>query len=176
MVDFDRLAEVDIPARTIRAFYNTLDEKPLLNDVSVTEAGEVFVTGSATNAVYLLRNGELILWAQDDERLQFANGIHATLKEVVIAAYHLIRVDRENGNMEVVGDTGLLYDLEGVKPDGDGGFYVSAIGDRLLYHVKASGDTEPMFGGQSYLADFDISEGLFAAPTSPDTIIAFEAP
>ncbi len=176
VVDLDRLAEIDIPGGRIRAFYPSPDKDALLNDVAVSDAGEVFVTGSASNSVYVLAGSELTLWYKDDENLAYANGIHATPDEIIVAAYHLVRINRADKEVAVIGDRETLFDLEGVKPDGAGGFYVSAIGDRPLYHVKITGETAPLIKGQDFLADFDLSRGLFVAPTSADTILALKAP
>ncbi len=174
-VDFDRLAEIDIPTGEVRAFFPAPDERPLLNDVAVSESGEVFVTGSASNSVYHLKDGALVVWLKDNDNLATANGVYATSSDVVVAAYNLVRVDRATKKITLLGDRSVLNDLEGVKADGAGGYYVSAIGDRPLYQVTKEGNTIPLFEGREFIADFDLADGLLVAPTSADTVIAFEA-
>lgn len=170
-VDFDRLLEIDIPRAQVRAAYPAPDDNPLLNDVAVGPAGTVFVTGSASNSVYELADGGLSSWMRDNDALQFANGIMVSDAAVMVAAYHLMRIDRVNKTMQRLGPADILYDLEGVKPDGTGGWYVSVIGDRPLYHLAADGVTlTPIFKSDAYLADFDIWDGILVGPTGPSEI------
>lgn len=175
-VDFDHLLEIDIPGRRVRDRFPAPDERPLLNDVAVTGGGDVFVTGSASNTVYRLSDGRLVPWVKDDERLAFANGITATRDEVVVAAYHLVRISRTDKSMAIIGPRDVLYDLEGVKPDGAGGYYVSLIGNRPVMHFSSDGHLTPMFKGRSYVADFDLVPGVLVAPTGPQTVTAFVVP
>lgn len=173
-VDFDRLLEIDIPSAKIRATYPAPDTNPLLNDVAIGPEGDIFVTGSASNSVYKLENGSLRVWLKDDEALRFANGIMVTSDAVVVAAYHLLRIDRQSRSLRPLGHTGILYDLEGVEPDGKGGYLVSVIGARPLYHLTAGGLLRPLYQSEHYMADFDYSNGLIVGPTGPRSITAIE--
>lgn len=175
-VDFDRLVKVDIAAAKIIGAFPAPDENPLLNDVAVTRAGDVFVTGSSSNTVYQLVGKTLVPWMKDDTLLAYANGIYATHNEVVVAAYHLVRIDRASKRTDVLGDTTVLFDLEGVKPDGAGGYFVSVIGGRPVYHLSRAGDLAPLFQGKPHVADFDIHGGALIAPTGADTVTSFQLP
>ncbi len=175
-VDFDRLVKIDITAAKIVGAFPAPDENPLLNDVAVTGAGDVFVTGSASNTVYQLVGKALVPWMKDDKLLAFANGIHATHDEVVVAAYHLVRIDRANKRTDVLGDMEVLFDLEGVKPDGAGGYFVSVIGERPVYRLSAHGVLTPLFVAHPYVADFDIWHGALIAPTGAETVTSFRLP
>lgn len=171
-VDFDRLLEIDIPSTKIRTTYPAPDTNPLLNDVAVGPEGDVFVTGSASNSVYKLENGSLQVWLRDDEALRFANGILVTSDAVVVAAYHLLRIDRQNRSLRLLGHTAILYDLEGVQAEGKGGYLVSLVGARPLYHLTAGGLLRPLYQSEHYMADFDYSNGLIVGPTGPRSITA----
>jgi DNA-binding beta-propeller fold protein YncE len=173
VVDFDRLVEIDIPDRKILGTYPAPDEAPLLNDVAIAEGGAVFVTGSASNTIYYLEDRELKAWIRDDDLLAGANGIHVTDDDIVVAAMHLVRISRLDRRAEILGDTVVLYDLEGVKPDGDGGYYVSAIGDRPLYRLTRDGRIEEVAQGKSFIADFDLRNNALVAPTAPDAVSLF---
>ncbi len=173
-VDFDRLLEIDIPSAKIRGTYPAPDANPLLNDVAVGPAGDVFVTGSASNSVYRLENGSLEVWLKDDEALRFANGILVTGDAVVVAAYHLLRIERQTKALRPLGFKETLYDLEGVEADGKGGYLVSVIGARPLYHLTGGGQLRPLYQSEHYMADFDYSSGLVVGPTGPRSITAIK--
>lgn len=175
-VDFDRLVKIDIAAAEIVVEFPASDENPLLNDVAVTQAGDVFVTGSASNTVYQLVGKALVPWMEDDELLAYANGIHANENEVIVAAYHLVRIDRASKRTDVLGDTEILFDLEGVKLDNTGGYFVSVIGDRPVYHLSLAGDLTALFRGKPHVADFDISCGALIAPTGANTVTSYQLP
>lgn len=176
-VDFNRLVKIDIAAAKIIGSFAAPDENPLLNDVAITERGEVFVTGSASSTVYQLVGNRLVPWLKDDNLFEYANGIYATGDTVVVAAYHLVRIDRESKRTDVLGDTEILFDLEGVKPDGAGGYYISMIGERPVHQLSYLGNLMPLFHGKPYVADFDVSSGgALIAPTGSDTITSYRLP
>lgn len=171
-VDFDRLLEIDIPSARLRTAYPAPDASPLLNDVAVGPAGDVFVTGSASNSVYKLENGSMQVWLKDDEALRFANGILVTGDAVIVAAYHLLHIDRQTKSVRPLGFKETLYDLEGVEADGKGGYLVSVIGARPLYHLTGGGQLRPLYQSEHYMADFDYSDGLIVGPTGPRSVTA----
>ena len=175
-VDFNRLAKIDIKTATIIDMFPAPDDRPLLNDVAVSDQGAVFVTGSASNSIYQLVDGKLVTWMKDDKLLAYANGIYANEDEVVVAAYHLVRINRENKQTNALGDKEVLFDLEGVKPDGAGGYFVSVIGERPVYRLSDKGVLTPLFGGYPYVADFDIWQGTLIAPTGAQTVTSFQLP
>lgn len=171
-VDFDRLLEIDIPSAHIRAAYPAPDANPLLNDVAIGPEGAVFVTGSNSNSVYQLVEGNLVVWLRDDEALQYANGVMVTEDTLLVAANHLIQIGRQDKDLRPFGPKTLLYDLESVMPDGRNGHLVSVIGDRPLYQLTASGMVGPIYKPPAYLADFDVLDGLLVGPTGPDSVTA----
>lgn len=56
--DIDKVVEIDIEARKIVASY-PVDGEPALNDITVSPEGTVYVSGSASNTIYALKNGKL---------------------------------------------------------------------------------------------------------------------
>lgn len=175
-VDYDRLVKVSIAQQRVLGMYPApdADEVPLLNDVAVGPNGDLFVTGSNNNSIYKLQDNALVRWIRDDDLLKYANGIWVGEQQIVVAAYHLISIDRSTKRMQSMGHNGLLFDLEGVKATADGAFLVSLIGPRPLYQVSDAGDLVPVFQSDPYLADFDISAGMLVGPTGPDKITALK--
>ncbi len=173
-VDFDRLLEIDIRSARIVASYPTPDINPMLNDVAVGPKGEVFVTGSESNTIYQLLDGALQVWLRDEELLRFANGIMVTNDAIVVAAYHLIHIDKTSKKRTVLEPKETLYDLEGVMPDGAGRYIVSAIGNRPIYQLDNHGGVVPIYQIEPYFADFDIAGSLLVGPSGPRRVIALE--
>ncbi len=173
VVDFDRLVEVDIPTASVRRSYPVADTDPLLNDISVGPDGNVFVTGSASNTIYRLSDDQLLAWRRDDEILRFANGISVSADHVIVAAYHLVKIDRSDGTItEPIGDPEHLYDLESVVSLCPGRYLISVIGNRPLYSLEAGGRTVAIASHEPYLADFDIARDMLVVP-SGDMVVAF---
>ena len=176
VVDFDRLLKIDIPSARVVSAYPAPDKSPLLNDVAIGLQGMVFVTGSESNTVYQLVNGELQIWVRDDELLRFANGIMVTADAVVVAAYHLINIDRNSKTKTILGPKETLYDLEGVMPDGKDGYIISVIGNRPIYQLDKEGAVAPIYQSDPYFADFDISGDLLVGPSGPNRITGLKLP
>lgn len=172
VVDFDRLLKIDIPSARVVAAYPAPDANPLLNDVAIGPQGTVFVTGSESNTVYQLANGTLQVWLRDDELLRFANGLMVTDDTVIVAAYHLVHIDRGTKAKAVLGPADILYDLESVMPDGNSGYIISVIGNRPIYRLDKSGGVVPIYQSEPYFADFDISGDLLVGPSGPGTVTA----
>lgn len=175
-VDYDRLVKISIPQQSVTATYQApdADQVPLLNDVAVGPNGDVFVTGSNSNSVYKLQENGLVRWTRDDDHLKYANGIWVGDDSVIVAAYHLMSLDRETKSVLPMGYEDTLFDLEGVKSDNNGGFLVSLIGKRPLYRLTADGVLQPLFLSDHYLADFDVAAGLLVGPTGPNKISALK--
>lgn len=175
-VDYDRLVKISVSQQQVVASFPAPDvhETPLLNDVAVRPGGDLFVTGSNSSSIYKLQDNALVRWIRDDDLLKYANGIWVGEQQIIVAAYHLISIDRSTRRMRQMGHQGLLFDLEGVKATVDGAFLVSLIGPRPLYQVSDAGALVPVFQNDPYLADFDIAGGLLVGPTGPDKITALK--
>jgi DNA-binding beta-propeller fold protein YncE len=74
VADIDRLVEVDIAAGQIADAYPAPGGK-FLNDVAIGPDGQVFVSDSAGNAIYVLQEGVLSLWLAD-AGLNGPNGLY----------------------------------------------------------------------------------------------------
>lgn len=175
-VDYDRLVKISITDQQVLEAYPAPDaeETPLLNDVAVGPNGGVFVTGSNSNSIYQLSENMLLLWIRDDEHFKYANGIWVGKDRVIVAAYHLMSVDRASKQIVPMGHQDVLFDLEGVKADADGSLYVSLIGSRPLYRLNAEGPPIPIFQTEPYLADFDVAGRKLVGPTGPNKITAWK--
>ena len=174
VVDFDRLVQIDIPTKTIKQVFDAPDDNPGLNDVTMSSAGEVYVSASNLGAVYKLVDNELYLWAQSED-LQYANGLYADETHVYVAGLHLRRIEIATGAIEPIGDDAVFDDLESIESDGRGGYFVTMIGPRPVMHINAQGEASEILSRDVFSADIDYvaEENLLLAPSGGDAVAAF---
>lgn len=174
VADFNRLVEIDITSASIRAIYDAPDDNPGLNDVTISPAGDVFVSASAISTVYRMEDGALKTWAKD-EALQYANGVFADDRYLYVAGYYLRRIDLETREIEPFGDDEQLIDLESIETDGGDGFFVTRIGERPIAHLSAKGEVTDILERSVFTADIDyiVERKMLIAPSGGDALVAF---
>lgn len=156
VADIDELLSIDVDDEKIIARYQTADANPLLNDVSCDEEGNVYATGSASNKVYVLKEGRLAVFVADDKKLKYANGICFDQKEMLVVGWHFLRYSLEKKKLKFFGDQKTLQDLDGLCPDGTGGYFCSAVGGNgLVWRVDARGKARLLLKYGNYCADMD---------------------
>jgi len=167
VADINTLVEANIETGEI---INTieLEGKPDLNDITVSENGTVFVSGSASNTIYKLKNGALeeyfkggeerfngLFW-EKDRMLLITSGssqfkeINHKIKEVKIIAENMGHGDA-------------------IAPVGDGGYLCTSWAGKIFY-VPAQGettvlsDTENLSENAADL-DYSIQNKILYVPT-----------
>ncbi|MEO1241939.1 MAG: hypothetical protein AAFX54_08530 [Pseudomonadota bacterium] len=176
VADFNRLVEIDIPTAAVRAVYDAPDDNPGLNDVSISPAGDIFVSASAISTIYRLEDGGLKRWVSGDS-LQYANGVFADDRYLYVAGNYLRRIDLETREVELFGDNAQLIDLESIEPDGRGGLFVTRIGEKPIAHISEDGAVTDILERSVFTADIDyiVERKLLLAPSGGDALTAFSA-
>ncbi len=174
VADFNRVAEIDIPTRAVRRFYEAPDDNPGVNDLTLSPSGDLFVSASAVSAIYKLQDGDLVKWLQSDE-LKFANGLYADHKSLLVAGFYLRRIDLHSKEIERFGDDAVLEDLESIEAAPAGGFFVTMIGEKPIMHVSEAGSVSPVLERSTFSADVDViaSLNLLIVPSGGDSVAAF---
>lgn len=172
-VDFDRIVEISIGDRAIVREFPAPDEDPRLNDLFVTDDDMVFVTGSASSSIYVLKDDDLILWRHDPILLRYANGIAADSQRVYVAGLHLVAIDRADLSIRQIGAPADLIDLEGVLLDEDSGWLISRVGDFPLVRLDDAGQATPLLFGEAHIADFDSVGDFIVAPIDTDVVAGY---
>ncbi len=174
VADFNRLVEIDIPSAAVRAVYDAPDDNPGLNDVTISSAGDVFVSASAISTIYRLEVGGLKRWVSGDA-LQYANGVFADDRHLYVAGYYLRRIGLATREIEPFGDDAQLVDLESIETDGGDGFFVTRIGEKPIAHVSAEGVVTDILARAVFTADIDyiVERKLLLAPSGGDVFTAF---
>lgn len=129
-----------------------------INDVAIGEDGDVFVTASAIHAVLELTEQGLEIWAQDEEHLQWANGIQALPKHLLVGGEHLVLLNVAKKSIETLTMAPKVRDFEGVNQLATQTFFVSTVENSALYLIQNEKSTlllEPdaYFGDLEYLPD-----------------------
>ena len=139
-VDFDALVIIDLNKEKIIARVDAEDaqDNPVLNDVAVSKAGDIYVSGSRSRNIYKMTDGKLKIWLHDAERLEKANGLFVH-KDVVFHGGEVWTAFEINSKKPSPSFTSMgkgLIDIDGISLDGKGGFLVTLIDDTRLWSVQ----------------------------------------
>lgn len=133
--DIDRLVAVDVKTGKVTKTYAAAGAK-FLNDVAIDEEGAVYVSDMLDNAIWRLKSGKFEKWLSDPA-LEAPNGLKAERGRLVVAAWGPMTGDgfktSKPGMLKAVSIAdGMVRDigpgfgnLDGLEPDGKGGFLVS---------------------------------------------------
>ena len=168
--DIDELAVIDTASGEITARHKA-PGATFLNDVTAHEDGRVFVSDMMQNQIWKLEGDQLELWLQD-EALDNPNGLLAEPDRLVVAAWgkpnedfstdvpgHLKAVDYENKEITSIGPGDPIGNLDGVEPDGKGGYLVTDWFSGGLYDISEDGKAEMVMDLNQGSADHEFVEG-----------------
>ena len=139
VVDFDRLLKINIESGKLIAEFGAPDELPALNDVAVSPSGEVFVTGSASSAIYQLQKDKLVVWLKDSDSLKFANGLYIEEEFLVFGGEQLLTIDlntKKISEFSSEGDLELIKDIDGIAKSACGDYWLTLIDDPRTWAVS----------------------------------------
>ena len=154
--DVDHLVMIDIDSGEILKKFKEPVDNSGLNDVAITNDGEVFVTASAKHSVYKLQEGELKEWVADEDQLKWANGIYTSDDQILVGGMKLVAIDLNSGVITSVNYPSGLSDFEGIGSDGLGGYFVTTVENSSLWHISKHGDANRLQKGQDYFGDFQV--------------------
>lgn len=146
VVDYDALVIADIATREILHRVFAPDEKPSLNDVTISPSGRVFVSGSSSKAIYELVHNKLVVWKQDDELLHHANGLLADQKSLVHGGAIWSTFDLASRALlkDATAPKAAIKEFDGITSDGCGGYLVTLLDDARIWHIQADGQAQPL--------------------------------
>jgi len=174
VADIDRLLSISIPDEKIVSVYAAPEEAPGFNDVAADPAGELYVSGSGSSTIYKLWEGGLASWFSDPDILQ-ANGLYVDGGSVWVAGYHLRSISLIDGTMSAPGTDETLSVLESIEGDGKGGFFVTGVGLRPIYHLSAGGEVTTLLERDVSSGDLEYIEmgRLLIVPSGGDKVVAY---
>ena len=184
VADIAQIVEIDIATGTVAGRYPA-EGAAFLNDVTADSAGRVYVSDSFTSAIYVLADRTVTRWVQDAALLG-PNGltIDAEGGRLIVAGLgdlsqgfenlrpgHVQTVDLATGAVGDLGSAEPVGALDGIEPDGAGGYYVSDFFGGRLLHLAADGTFEELgVLAESGTADIGYrpDEGLILVPLMMD--------
>lgn len=151
VADIDELVVIDVRnGRVVRR--HRAPGAEFLNDVTVSETGDVYVSDSRTAKVHRLRNGRFTEWLVDDD-VRAPNGVMVVNGALILAAggpeaqnaggaRFLRMVNLENQRMDLIRDRTGLGSIDAVEYDERGGFFLSDWGGaKVLHFTPGAGAT-----------------------------------
>ena len=179
-VERKNLVEIDIDAAKILQRI-ALPEPMFPNDVAITPDGNIFVSDSQRHAIYCYSGDKFEVWMQGD-KISNPNGLFAENDRLIVGTsregcFKAIGLKDQKINTLLYLGSGSVMD--GIKPDGQGGYYMGDWTGRI-FHLSSSGNKEEIMNTQDAkigLADFEYiqDEGLFIIPTlNNNRILAFK--
>ena len=186
--DIDELAVIDTASGEITARHEA-QGATFLNDVTAHEDGRVFVSDMMQNQIWKLEGDQFEMWLQD-EALENPNGLLAEQDRLVVAAWgkpkedfstdvpgHLKAVDYQSKEITSIGPGEPIGNLDGVEPDGQGGYLVTDWFSGGLYRISDDGKAELLMDLNQGSADHEFveAENLVVIPMMMDgTVNAYK--
>jgi DNA-binding beta-propeller fold protein YncE len=186
--DIDELVVIDTASGEITARHKA-PGATFLNDVTAADDGRVFVSDMMQNQIWQLEGDQFEMWLQD-EALENPNGLLAEPDRLVVAAWgkpkedfstdvpgHLKAVDYQSKEITSIGPGEPLGNLDGVEPDGQGGYLVTDWFSGGLYDISEDGKAEMLMDLNQGSADHEFVEGenLAVIPMMMDgTVTAYK--
>jgi sugar lactone lactonase YvrE len=150
--DIDALVEINTSDRTVKRY--PAPAAKFLNDVTIDDAGRVYVSDMMDDAIYRLSDGEFKLWVRDP-KLASPNGLLAEGDRIVVGSWgvitegfetktpgHLVTVSIADKTVTDLGSDQPFGNVDGVEPDGRGNYFVTDWMIGALYHVSPTGEVK----------------------------------
>ena len=171
VTDIDRLVAIDVDSGEISGEW-AADGAQFLNDPAVDDSGRVFVSDMLADRIYVLENDALSVFAEGAD-LQHPNGLHIEGDTLTVAAWgknikddfstetpgHLLAIDLNSKAVSPIGSGTPIGNLDGLEPDGSGGWLATDWVGGALYRIGADGaatqlaDLNPGSADLEYLPD-----------------------
>ena len=183
--DIDELVVIDTASGEIAATHKAPGAS-FLNDVTVHGDGRVFVSEMMQNQIWKLEGDQFELWLED-AALENPNGLLAEQDRLLVAAWgkpkedfstdvpgHLKAVGYQGKSIESLGPGEPIGNLDGVEPDGQGGYLATDWFSGGLYRISDDGKAELIMNLNQGSADHEFveSESLAVIPMMLDGTVA----
>ena len=168
--DIDEVVVIDTASGEITARHKA-EGATFLNDVTAHQDGRVFVSDMMQNQIWKLEGDQFEMWLQDEE-LENPNGLLAEQDRLVVGAWgkpkedfstdvpgHLKAVDYQSKEIQSIGPGDPIGNLDGVEPNGQGGYLVTDWFNGGLYNISEGGKAEMLLDLKQGSADHEFVEG-----------------
>lgn len=149
--DDDALVEMDLDRAAIVARHAPADGGPAqFNDATADANGNVYVFSKRLDTVFRLSDGTFAPWVKVDTNITGKfNGVRADGDRLLLGSWqvpgpdgeqlgHLTTIDLATGAIERIGSVPIGH-IDGIEPDGRGGWTVTDFTHGALLHIDADG-------------------------------------
>lgn len=149
-----------------------------LNDVTADANGDVYVSDCKANRIYRLKNSQLDVWL-NDSKLQGPNGLLCERKNMMLLNMGEGSIYRVNKKTKALTEfCSGIKNLDGVVPDGKGGYFVSGAWQGEIYHLDSRGEKRLILNLEPekvITADIEYipEKQLLIVPTLSKTVMAY---
>ena len=141
------------------------------NDVTIGDAGELYISDSQKNTIYLYQNNRIKVWLQSD-RLPNPNGLYWDKNRLIVGTSGdgcLKAVNPENKSVQILVRLGSGAVMDGIRSLGQGEYLMGDWNGRIL-RISAEGDAQEILNtldAKLTLADFEYipEKRLLVVPT-----------
>jgi outer membrane protein assembly factor BamB len=168
IADIDEIVKANIETGEITDRFS-VEGNPDLNDITVGEDGTVYITGSGSNKIYALKNGEVteFLAGSADERF---NGLYwekSRLLLITSGSSQFKAIDWDTKSVSIISES--MGHGDGIVSVGEGAYLTSSWAG-AIFHVASDGTTTRLLNTEAdslNTADFDYSaaDNLLFVPT-----------
>jgi DNA-binding beta-propeller fold protein YncE len=176
VADIDELIAIDIGTGEIVERHEAAGSK-FLNDATADEEGRVYATDMLENTIWVLEDGELSVLLKDPA-LANPNGLLAENGRLLVASWgnmaadfstevpgHAMVIDLDGKTVSALGDTTPVGNLDGIEPDGKGGYYATDWLSGGLFHITGEGKATKLLPLEQGSADLGIGpDNLLLVP------------
>jgi WD40 repeat protein len=167
VADIDALVEADIETGKIIKKIE-LEGKPDLNDITVSEDGTVFVSGSTSNTIYELKNGALEVYFKGGE--ERFNGLFWEKERMLLitsASSQFKEINHNTKEVKIIAEN--MGHGDAIAPVGDGGYLCTSWAGKIFY-ISANGETTVLLDSEGLAEnaadlDYSIQNKILYVPT-----------
>lgn len=167
IADIDALVEANIETGKIIKKVE-LEGKPDLNDITVSDEGVVFVSGSASNTIYQLKNGALEAYFKGGE--ERFNGLFWEKDRMLLitsGSSQFKEINHNTKEVKIIAEN--MGHGDAIAPVGDGGYLCTSWAGKIFY-IAANGETTVLLdtesiGENAADLDYSIQNKLLYVPT-----------
>ena len=158
IADIDELVEASIETGEI-INRTAFEGEPQLNDITVGQDGIVYVSGSNSQKIYAVENGNVTVYFEGDEGERF-NGLFWEKDRMLLitsASSQFKAINHDSKEVEVIAEN--MGHGDAIAPTGDGGYLTTSWAGKIFY-VSAGGETTTLLdteGQEENAADLDYS-------------------
>ena len=183
--DIDRLVAIDLEGGKISGSWPA-EGAVFLNDTAIDAVGRVYVSDMMTDRIYVLDGDSVSVWLED-AALTHPNGLEVQDGKLLVAAWgkdiqqdfstkvpgSLLSVDLETKAISVIGDGAGVGNLDGIEPDGAGGWLTTDWVAGGLYRIGADGKAQELLDLGQGSADLEYipDQKLAIIPMMSDGVV-----